>query len=89
MRTVVTDRAQAPATQEVRQLIGTDLIALVPLLGRAAAIADEHAIDHRPQQVVEPLRLRAFLERDMNRAAHAAEELHERHRLRGSGTLSW
>jgi hypothetical protein len=36
----------------------------------------------RREQVVPPLRLRAFLEGDVHRAAHAGEELRQRRLLR-------
>jgi len=55
------DRAQPAAAKLLRQLVGIDLIGLVPLPRRPAAIADDDPIHERCQQVVQPLRLGAFL----------------------------
>ena len=72
------DHAQPAAAELLGQLIGIDLIGLVPLPRRCAAIADYDSIHQRRQQVVQPLGLGAFLEGDMHRAAHPAHELRDR-----------
>jgi len=55
---------------------------LISLLLFPAAIAHDDAMHHGPQQIMEPLRLRAFLEGDVNRPPHAPEVLHQRGCLR-------
>ena len=47
----------------------------------APSIAHQNAVDNGREQIVQPLRLRAFLERDVNGAAHAAEALDDRARV--------
>jgi hypothetical protein len=82
VRTAVIHRAQAAASQPLGELVGIDLVALVPRLPLPPPIAHHHPIDQGHQQIVQPLGLRAFLKGDVDRAAHAAEELHDRRRLR-------
>ena len=71
------DRAQRAAAQQLGEVVGIDLIPLVALARRPAPIADDHSIHERRQQLVQPLRLGAFLEGDMPSPAHPADELRE------------
>jgi hypothetical protein len=71
------DGAQAAPPEQLGELVGLDLVALVPLAGVAPAITDDHPIDEWGQQIVEPLRLGALFERQVHRPAHPAEELGE------------
>jgi len=73
----VIDRAQRAATQQLGELVGIDLIPLVALVRRSAPIAHNDPIDERRQQLVQPLRLGAFLEGDMPGSTHPADELRE------------
>jgi hypothetical protein len=41
-------------------------------------------LPHRREEIVQPLRLRAFLEADVHRTAHPGEELQQRRFLGGS-----
>jgi hypothetical protein len=77
----VIHRAQIVAPQPVHELLGVVPVALVPALPFAAAIADHHARDPSHEQVVEPLRLRALLERHLDGATHPAHQLEQRRRL--------
>jgi len=77
----VVDPAQLAGAQQLRELGGVHTVALVPVPGRAAAIADHHARHPRREQVVQPLRLRAFLEGNVHRPAQAGEELQHRRLL--------
>jgi len=74
----VIHRAQAAAAQPVGQLIDVDPVPLVALLALPPPIAHDDAIHAGREEIVQPLRLGPFLEGDVNRAPHAAEELHER-----------
>jgi hypothetical protein len=76
------DRSQVTREQPVRKLVGIQLVGLVAAV-LATPIADNDPIDDRREQIVKPLGLGAFLERDVNGAAHAAEELNQRPSLRG------
>ncbi len=71
------DCAQRPAAQLLGEVVGIDLIPLIALARRPASIADNHPIHERRQQLVQPLRLGAFLERDMPSPAHPADELRQ------------
>ena len=71
------DRAEPPAAQQLGQLVRIRLVALIALRRLAAPIAHQDPVDHRDQEIVESLRLRAFLERDVKGAAHAAEPVHD------------
>jgi hypothetical protein len=77
------DGAQAAPPEQLGELVGIDLVALVPLAGVAPAITDDHPIDERGQQIVEPLRLGALLEREVDRPTHGSEELAEGTALSG------
>jgi hypothetical protein len=73
----VMDRPEIAGQEPVRELVGVDLVGLVAAMF-ATPIADDHAIHDRREQVVQPLRLRAFLEGDVDRATHRTEELDQR-----------
>jgi hypothetical protein len=77
------DGAQAASPEQLRELVGIDLVALIPLARRAPAITDDHPIDERRQQIVQPLRLGALFEREVHRPAHATEEFAEGRALGG------
>jgi hypothetical protein len=72
------DRPQPTTAQQLSELIGIDLIARVPLPRRPAPIADDDPSHEWRQQVVQPLRLGAFLEGAVYRPAHPADELGDR-----------
>jgi hypothetical protein len=74
----VIDRAERALAQQAREQIGVALIRFVPERRLPAAVADDHPIDDGHEQVVQPLRLRAFLERDLPGAPHPSEHLQER-----------
>jgi len=74
----VIDRAQIPHLEPARQLVGVDPVRLVAPASLAPAVADNHPIRNGHEQIVQPLRLRAFLEGDVDGAPHAAEELRDR-----------
>jgi len=78
----VIDRAQPAAPEQLGQLIRIDLVALVAVAGPSPLIAHDDPIDERGHELVQPLRLGPFLKDDVHSAAHAAEELDERRRLR-------
>jgi len=78
VRAAVIDRPQPAPPEQLGQLVGIDLIALVPVPGRPPPIADDDPMDERRDQVVQPLRLGPFFERDVNRAAQTAEKLDDR-----------
>jgi len=69
----VIHRAQPASAEQLREGIGIDLIALVPRPRCPAPITDDDPIDERRQQIVQLLRLGAFLERDMDRPPHPAD----------------
>jgi hypothetical protein len=71
----VVDRPQLAPPEPGRQPVGIDAIALVAVARFPMAIADHHPVDQRDEQVVEPLGLGPFLERDVYRPAHPPEEL--------------
>jgi hypothetical protein len=75
--TPVIDRAQPAAAEELGELVGIDLIPLVPLPRRPAPITDDDPMHQRRQDVVQPLRLGPFLEGHVHRAAHPADKLRE------------
>ncbi len=75
------DQPQGAQAQLFGKVIGIDLIGLVALPLLAASVADEHTVNPRREQIIEPLRLRAFFKRHVDGAAHAAEELEESVRL--------
>jgi hypothetical protein len=80
----VVDGPQIPDEEPARELVGVHLVGLVarpPAL--AAAVADDHPVRDGDQGIMQPLRLGAFLERDVNRAPHAMKELDQRSGLRG------
>jgi hypothetical protein len=79
----VKHRPQAAAPEQLGQLVGIHLVALVAVAGPSPLIAHDDPIDERGHQPVQPLRLGPFLKGDVHAAAHAAEELDERWRLRG------
>jgi hypothetical protein len=66
---------QPAAPEPLRQLVGINMIALIPLPGLAPPIAHDHPIHQGDQQIVHPLRLGPFLKRDVNRPAHAARAI--------------
>ena len=72
-----------PAAEQVRALGGVHPVALVALPGGAAAVADDHARHPWREEIVQPLRLRAFLEDDVDRVEHAGDELQPRRLLVG------
>ena len=72
---------QLARPQLVHELPGVVPVALVPVVTFAAPIADDHPRNAPDKQVVEPLRVRALLERHVGGAAHPAHELEERRRL--------
>jgi len=74
----VIHRAQAPASEQLGQLVGIDLIALVPVPGLPPLIAHDYPIDERGHEFVQPLRLGPFLKGDVHGAAHPTEELDDR-----------
>ena len=75
-------RPKPAAPQQLRELVRIGLIAFVPAAGLPAAIADDHPLHQRRTQIVQPLRLGAFLERHVHCPAHPPEELHKRWSLR-------
>ena len=75
MRAPVIDRPQRTAPQELRQLVGVDLVTLVALPQLSAPVADDDPVHERLEEIVHPLRLRPFLQRHMERAPHPTEEL--------------
>jgi len=79
----VVDRAQPTAPEQVREQIGIDLVAFIAAPGRPAAIADDHLLDERVQEVVQPLGLRPLLNGQVDGAAHAADEFGKRTGLSG------
>jgi hypothetical protein len=81
VRAPVIHRPQLPRPQPVHQLRGVVPVALVAALRFAAPIAHHHPCDPPDEEVVEPLRLRALLERHVDGATHPAEELEDRGRL--------
>jgi hypothetical protein len=83
MRAVVIEAAEPTAEQVIGEPLGVPVVSLVALLLLAPPIAHHHPGDPRLQQVIEPLRLGAFLEGDVHRATNAAEELDDRLLLRG------
>ena len=82
VRAAVIHRAQTAAAQPLGQRIDVDLVPLVALLPLPPPIAHDDAIHERREQIVQPLRLGPFLKDDVDRAPHAAEELHDRWCLR-------
>jgi hypothetical protein len=70
----VVDGAQIALVEPIRELVGVALVALALL---AAAVADQHAVHARREKVVKPLGLHAFLEGDVDAAAHGGEELEQ------------
>jgi hypothetical protein len=77
----VVDRSQRAAQQVLGDLIGINEVAFVARSLLTSAVTDDHPMDLRLQEIVQPLRLGAFLEGDVHTAAHRAEELEERHFL--------
>lgn len=77
------DRTQVARQEVAGQVIGIGLVRLVAASALAPTVAHDDAPNDRLQQVVQPLRLRTFLEGDVDGAAHAPEELHERRGLGG------
>jgi hypothetical protein len=88
VRASVVDGAQAAASEQMGELIGIDLVALVAEPVLLASIADDEVVDLRQEEVVQPLRLGALLEGHADRAAHSAEELQERMLFRGKDSPS-
>jgi hypothetical protein len=64
----VIDGPEPSTAQQLGQLVGVRLIALVAVGRLATPIAHEDTIDDRHQEIVQPLRQGALLERDMDRA---------------------
>jgi hypothetical protein len=67
VRTTVKHTLHGSDTEALGQLIAVDAVALGCVLIPPAHVADEHASSVRMQQIVEPLRLRPFLEDNMDR----------------------
>ena len=78
----VIHRAHRIALQCGRELLGVVPITLVGRPPHLAPIAYDDARDQGNEQIVEPLRLRAFFEGHVHTATDAAEEFRERHRIR-------
>jgi hypothetical protein len=78
MSAVVIDAAEPAAEPVIRELLGIAVVSLVALLLLAAPVAHHHPVDSRLQQVVQPPRLRAFLEGDVHRPPDPAEQLEDR-----------
>ena len=55
-------------------MLGIDAITLVRYLALSADVADHQSLDVRLHQIMQPLRLRPFLERDMNACTGVAHE---------------
>jgi len=78
----VIGRAEPPTPQLLGEGVGIVPIVFVPLPRLTAPIAHDQTIDVRGQQVVQPLGLRPFLDRDVDRPPHPPEELRERWTVR-------
>ncbi|MEK7668310.1 MAG: hypothetical protein AAB409_06650, partial [Gemmatimonadota bacterium] len=74
----VIDRPQPAASEQLGELVGIDLIPLVPPSGLPPPVAHEDPSDERGEQIVQPLRLGPFLQGDVHGTAHPAEELDDR-----------
>src|SRR5271168_3994573 len=80
----VIDRGQQPRAQKLGQLACVDRVPLVARLqqGVLARVA-HHQLLHPPRQkVVKPGRMRSFLEGDVQRSPHSADEIQNRRRPR-------
>jgi hypothetical protein len=73
--------AQPVAAQEIREFVGVGLVRFVPAGGVAAPVTNDDALDLGREEVIEPLGLRAFLERHVDRPAHPAEVLEQGRRF--------
>ena len=71
-------RTQVAGDQQAGEMIGIDLVGLVSLPPLASPVADDDPIYHRRQEVVQPLRLRPFLEHHLDRAPQPDEEREQR-----------
>lgn len=72
------DGLERPDSQQLGELSRVQAITLVPDLAFAADVADHHPLHVRLQQIVQPLRLCALLERDMHSRTGTARERHDR-----------
>jgi hypothetical protein len=79
----VIDRPELASPEPGREVVGIDPIAHVPTPLFPVAIADDHPLDERDEEVVEPLGLGALLESDMDRPPHPPKELHQGRALGG------
>jgi len=66
----------------IGNIVGSNIAHGLLLVALAALIADDDARHQRRDQIVQPLGLGPFLKGDVNRAAHAAEELDKRRSFR-------
>jgi hypothetical protein len=71
------DRPQTTGSKEVRDPIRIRLIGLVAQPAFATPITHDNTINQRNQEIVKPLRLRTFLERNVYRTTHAVYELNK------------
>ena len=75
-------RLERTEAQSFGQTVRVEPVVLIRLLALSADVAHDHPRGVGHQQVVQPLRLGPFLKDDVHSAAHAAEELDGRRRLR-------
>jgi hypothetical protein len=74
--------------QQLGELLGADAIAFVRDLAPAMDVADHHSVDEGLQQVVQPLSLTTFLDRDNDLVEPDAYQRRDRLRLGGTVALS-
>jgi hypothetical protein len=71
------DGAQTTEPQQVGQVFGVAAVALVARRRLPAPIADDDLVHDGLEQIMQPLRVRAFFEGHVDGTAHPAEELDE------------
>lgn len=81
-RGAVIHALQRPDPQSLRQQVGIDLVVLVDQFLLPSHVANDDSLSDRLQQIVQPLRLRAFLERDVHPRPLAANQSDDGLRLR-------
>jgi len=75
------DRLECAKPQAFRQIVRVESIVLVRLLALSSDVTHNNACDLGREQVVQPLRLRSFLEGDLHASAQPADQGEQRSAL--------